>query len=240
VKRKILIVALALATIMPIVFSSFGTASARVIATLADHIDAYGSTVIDVTGHPKVVVDGYHLDYGDLGSGDVIRISSYVDTPVFGQMCVAKAIFTDIPQRANFLQQFYEPNPTSIQLLDPSDIRVTREGKSKTIMIVWKEALQVPEENWYEASAPAFTLPAGRLIFRGHGEAASYSASISGSSGWFQTATWTGYYGDATFVCPAWHFGGPVGESEGDYRTNIHTDMTVVSNQIIVSGDVVE
>lgn len=229
-KRKILILALVLAAIMTIAFSSFGTASASIIATFTDHIDAYGSTVIDVAGHTKVVVDGYHLDYGYLGSGDVIRIFSYIDTTELGQLCVAVAIFTDIPQRASFLREFYALNPTSIQLVDASDIRVAREGKSKTIMIVWNEALEVPEEKWDGMSAQAFALHPGRLIFRGHGEAASYSASASGS-GWLQTATWTGYYGDATFVCPAWHFGGPVGESEGDYQTNIRTDMTVVSNQ---------
>ena len=234
-KRKILMAVLVLAATVTIAVSSFDAVSARVIETFTDHINAYGSTVIDIDDHPKIIIDGYHLDFGDLGSGDVIRVFCYAVSSVFGPRYYLVAIFTDIPQRASFLRDYHLIKPTLIQLVDASDIEVSREGKSKTIMIVWNEALEVPEENWLVASTPAFDIAPGRLIFRGRGDAMSISSSDTGGGGWSQTATWENHhYGNATLVCPTWHFGGPVGENEGDSRTNICTDMTVVSKKIIV------
>jgi hypothetical protein len=226
--RKVAVLILAVALSLTFAVSSFSTVSATV--TYTDHQNALGASVIDVEGHPKIVIDGYHFDSGDLGVGDVIRISYYMGVIGGKDRYWPVAIFIDIPQRAGFLADFYATYPTSIQLVDDPDIDVRREGKSKTIMIVWKTALEVPEEQWGARTTPAFTIPPGRLIFRGHGDEISGTGTGTGN-GWLQTATWTGYYGDATFVCPTWDFGGPVGVDEGEYRTAVRTDVTIVSTK---------
>jgi hypothetical protein len=121
---------------------------------------------------------------------------------------------------------------TSIQLVSASDLKVSRQGNSKTIMIVWKTPLQVPTETW-EGTIPAFTVPPGRLILRGHGEAVfGYETELSGN--WLQILNWTGYYANATFACPTWHFGGPVGENGGQNPTTIFTDAILLSAEVII------
>jgi hypothetical protein len=229
VERKILITVLALAAIIVITASSFGDVSAQ--ESFTEHINAYGSTVVNIAGHPQLIIDAYHFNSGEFGSGDALRIFNYQDTqsgPVF--QCVA--VFTDMPDRFTFLQQLFTGTPTSVQLVSTSNLEVSREGNSKTIMIVWKTPLEVPtEENWSGGQISAFTVPPGRLIVRGHGDVITGSG-IASSDGWLQSLKWTGYTGDATFTCPTWHFGGPVGETDGQNPTTIYTDATLVTQEL--------
>lgn len=229
-KRKILIVVLTLAAIMVLTVSGFDKAAA--LESFTEHMSAYGSTVIDIEGHPQLLIDAYHFDWGEFGSGDVLRVFYYQQTPS-GNMYQNVAVYTDMPERASFLQQLFGSNPTSIQLVSASDLEVSRQGKSKTIMIVWAP-LEVPtEENWPGGPINGFTVPAGRLIVRGHGQAISGTGTQL-SDGWLQILNWNGYFGDATFVCPTWHFGGPVGENDGNNPTTIYTDATLISGEVIV------
>jgi len=200
--------------------------------TYVDHENAFGETVIAIDGHPTFVIDGYHFDSGFFGSGDVIRILRYFVLPI-GPTYLPVAIFTDIPQRVGLLKILWAGYPTSIQLVEPSAIEAVREGKSKNIHVVWKTALEIPDEYWGppgmpKVLVPAMTIPPGRLIFRGHGDAFPASSSQTTST-FTQTVTWTVYYGNATFVCPTWDFGGPVGVNAGQYRTNIRPDATVTT-----------
>ncbi len=193
-----------------------------------DHTNAQIGTLIDIDGHPRFMIDSYHFDSGDLGAGDVIRILLPVVTPGGATVNLPIAIFTDIPGRIGMFQKIYRIYPTSIQLVDASDIEVRREGKSKTMMAVWKTSLEVPAEQWLGGLVPALTIPPGRLIARGHGDVISGSSTSSGS-GWIQTASWTGYYGNATFACPTWDFGGPVGVNVGPFRTSVRTEGTITT-----------
>ncbi len=222
---------LALAAIITIASSSLDPASARIIQTFTEHMNALGSTIINVRGQ-QILIDAYHFDSGEFGSGDALRILCYQDTPI-GPVLQVVAVFTDMPQRVNLLSQFYQSTPTSTQLVDPSDLQVCREGNSKTIMVVWETALEVPTETWWSGVISAFSIPPGRLVFRGHGDTISGSSTGTGAGGWIQTITWTGYYGNATFICPTWHFGGPVREIEGN-PTVVYTDATLISNRIII------
>ena len=228
--KKVAVVVLAMALLTMFVVSNFSTVSAALTpGTYVDHSDAVGATVIDIEGHPKIVFEVHHFDSGDLGAGDSIRIVLPVVIPTGETLNLPIAIFTDIPGRFSLFQMIYGAYPTSIQLVDSSDIQACREGKSKTIMVVWKTALEIPAEQWGPRLVPAITIPPGRLIFRGHGDAISGSQPPASGSGWTQTVTWTGYYGNATFVCPTWGFGGPVGVNEGSYRTFVRTETTVTT-----------
>ena len=226
-KHKILITVLSLAAIIVFTASSLNTVSAQ--EPFTEHMNAYGSTVLNIAGHPHLLIDAYHFDSGEFGSGDALRVFYYQETPS-GPMFQNVAVFTDIPNRVPFLQQLVASNPTSIQLVSTSNLEVSREGKSKTIMIVWKTPLQVPTETW-EAPIPAFTIPPGRLILRGHDEPVPGSDTKLGGN-WLQTLTWTSYSANATFACPTWHFGGPVGENDGQNPTTIFIDATLVSTEV--------
>lgn len=218
---------LSLATIIIITASSFNTVFALVSFT--EHMSAYGSTVINIAGHPHLLIDAYHFDSGEFASGDVLRVFYYQETSQ-GPMFQNVAVFTNMPDRVPFLQQLFVSTPTLIQLVSASDLEVSRKGNSKTIMIVWKTPLQVPTETW-EGPIPEFIVPPGRLILRGHGETV-YGGDTKTSDNWLQTLTWKSYYANATFACPTWHFGGPVGENDGQNPTTIFTDATLVSAEV--------
>ena len=238
--KKTAVAVLALAMLILFAVSSFSPVSAALApGTYTDHQNAFGQTVIDLDGHPLIVIDGFHYDSGDLGSGDIIRIWRYADWPNPpdgpGPQWLPVAIITDIPQRMSLFPILYAGYGTSIQLVnDPSTIETCREGKSRNIHVVWKTALEVPVTYWGPPGVPkrlvpAMTIPPGMLVFRGHGDAVSGYDPGTQHTHWIQSVTWTGYFGDATFVCPTWNFGGPVGVNEGLYRTSIRTDATIVT-----------
>jgi len=231
-KKYFLVIFTVLLIVIMAVSSLSSVAAALSPGTYADHQDAMGETVIDVQGHPLFVFDGYHYDSGDLGAGDVIRIWRQA---VIGSqtLYVPVAIITDIPQRVSLFQILYGIYPTSIQLIsDTSVIETMSEGKSKNIHIAWKTDLVVPDEYWgpqHNVLLPGFTIPAGMLILRGHGDVISGTETSTRAGVVSQVVTWTGYFGNATLVCSGWNFGGPVGVNEGKYRTNVRLDGTVVT-----------
>lgn len=221
-----------------LIMFAFSTFSSVFALTTTDHVNAYGSTIINISGHPQIIFDAYHIDSGQFGATDIFRIWYYTGLPS-PVTYVPIAIFTTSSGRIAFFHELYGILPTSIQLVDSSAINVRREGKSLNIHAAWDTALEVPQETWGKTGQtfvlPAMTIPPGMLVFRGHG------ASVAGSSNsvptypgqlWSQTTTWIGYFGDATFVCPTWDFGGPVGIDEGAYRTSIRTDETISSTHI--------
>jgi hypothetical protein len=226
VKQKTSIVVLTLAAIMIMAFSSFNNVSAQ--ETFTEHMSAYGATMIDIPGHPQILIEAYHFDSGHFGSGDVLRIF-YNQETTSGNVLQNVAVYTDMTDRIPFLQELSGQSPTSIQSVSASHLEVKKEGNSKTIMIVWKTPLEVPtEENWPAGQINGFTIPPGRLILTGHSHAVSgYATEISAD--WTQTLTWTSYYAKAAFVCPTWHFGGPVGENSGQNPTIIYKSATLVS-----------
>ena len=231
--KKVAVVFFAIALVILFAVSNFSSVSAAILpGTYTDHENAFGETLIAIEGHPIFVVDGYHFDSGSFGSGDVIRILRYFVLPI-GPMYLPVAIFTDIPERVGLLQILWAGYPTSIQLVESSDIKAVREGKSLNIHVVWKTALEVPDEYWGPPGGPkilvpAMTIPPGLLIFRGHGDAFQDS-TVQTTSTFTQTVTWTVYYGNATFVCPTWDFGGPVGVNAGAHATQIRLDATVIT-----------
>ena len=238
-KRKLLNVALVLclATFMSVI--AFSPVLAAISpGTYTDHQNAVAMAIIEVEGKGRLAIDIIHYDYGSLGSGDVIRVGVVVVTSTGAEQVLPVAVFTDNPQRMPLFQAIYSRYPTSIQLVsDPSAIEIRRCGKSLNIHGVWDIALVVPDTTWTTPSGPntvpGFTVPPGKLFVVGYGDVVT-GFSESGSQTnplvpYYQTVTWSGHYGDATFVCPTWKFGGPVGLSEGSLRTGMRTDATVVT-----------
>jgi hypothetical protein len=233
-KRTFIVVPLTLFLASIIAISSASTVTAL---TDVEHQTAYGSTVISINGHPQILFDGFHLESSDIGAGDVIKIWYYTGLPS-PMTYLPIAIFTDIPSHISFFRELYGNLPTSIQLVDSSSISAFRLGNTKIITVFWKIALEVPDEHWGPKGAivvPSMSIPPGLIIFKGHGDAipgssTSYPNPLYGQT-WTQTVTWTGYSADALFMCPNWHFGGLVGENEGQYQTNIRTYSTITSTK---------
>ena len=238
-RRKLLnvVLILCLAAVMSVIGVS-PVLAAISPGTYTDHQNAAAMAIIEVEGKGRLAIDVIHYDSGSLGSGDVIRVGVVVVTSTGAEQVLPVAVFTDIPQRMPLFQAIYSRYPTSIQLVsDSSAIETRRCGKSLNIHGVWDIALVVPDTTWITPSGPVtmpgFTVPPGKLFIVGYGDVVT-GVETSGSQTnpavpYYQTVTWTGHYGDAIFVCPAWEFGGPVGLSEGPLQTAMRTDATVVT-----------
>lgn len=206
--------------------------SAEALTIITQHSDAYGQTVVDIEGHPVFLIDCYHYDSGSAPfvPQSTIRIWRY--NPGISRWLPVAYITDSLPSH---IPLFYAGYKTSIQVVDPGTIDVRREGNSKTLRVVWNEALEVPEEHWGPPSPggitfQAMTIPPGMLIFRGHGDSFTGTTTSTAPGGTAtQTVTGTLYYGNATFVNPTWDFGGPVGVNEGTNRTIVRTDGTVIT-----------
>ena len=235
--KKTAVEVLGITLLILLVAYNFSSVSALSSGTYTDHQNAYGETVIDIDGHPLIIFDAFHYDSGAFGAGDVIRIWRYWEFsgptgPISQWLPVA--IITDMPQRIDLFQVIYKGYPTSIQLVGHSNIQVCR--ISKTVMAVWTRALEVPDEYWGlpgtpKVLVPAMIIPAGMLVFGGHGDAISNKEDSGGQPPklYSQTIIWTGYYADAALVCLKWHFIGCVGVNEGTHSTVIRTDATVTT-----------
>jgi hypothetical protein len=226
--KKRVVVFLALTVLIVFLSSSFSSVSAAIApGTYTDHQNASATVLIDIGGPYPIAIDAFHYDSGSLGAGEVIRITLHVSDT----LNLPLAIFTDIPNRIGLFQKIYAGYPTSINLInDPKAIDISRPGMSKTVHVVWKTDLTVPQENWMGNVVPTFTIPPGMLVFRGHGDVLTGSSSSGVTGKWSQTVTsFENYYRDATFVCQTWDFGGPVGVNTGVYPTLLRFDTTVVT-----------
>jgi len=161
-------------------------------------------------------------DYGDLGSGDVIRIWPLLYLPHPESPHIFQWQYSRHSERVDLFNIIYSAYSTSVQLInDPSVIEVVREGRAKYVHVVWKTDLVVPEMNSGDRQQTEFwfrgiTIPRGMLVTRGHGWKLFWffelqQRPIQSNCNRDQWAT----MGDATFVCPTWDFGGPVGVNEG-------------------------
>ena len=214
--------------IVLVLASSVAPALAETI--IISHQNAQGRAVIDIAGHPKMRISVSHFDWDQsIGGRDVIQI--WVWSSQLSRWLPVE-YFTDNSQAVGYYQKFTVPYPTIIAKVDKCDIQVGRIGK--TVFAYWTIPLVVPEEKWGPTGAlvtPAFTIPAGGLVFNGYGDVQTGSVTQSDPiyPYWTQTIDSTGYYAHATLVCPKWHYWGQVGESTGPDATSIRTDALVTT-----------
>ena len=212
-----------------------GVAPAFAATTVLDHQTAEGYTHINIPDHPEMVVYVHHNDWAQSGGPrDVFRITMWF-APL--NSFVPVRYFTDNAQSVEFYKKLVGPYPVGVDLVKPCDIQVCRLGR--TVFASWTISLKVPEIKWYNPSnpslppyiTPAVTIPPGFIIFNGFGDAQAGTITKPTFPGltYTQTITWTGYDARATFVCPMWHYLGPVGESTGAYSTTIWTDALVTT-----------
>jgi len=205
--KAVLVMATALLAVAMLAVS-VNTALAVTIYT--DHEYAGANCVIDVPGHTMMRLAVYGQMYGDYYNGRAERIQIQVHTgqftpaglPVFKNV----AAYEDNPTRSAFsLQQI--ALGLAENLVEPGQIQVLRVGESNTVMVHWNVPLVCPATGSPNPT-PAVTLPPGKLVVRGYGEAISGSTPPTsiGPNNWQYSIVLTYYLASATLFCEGWDY----------------------------------
>lgn len=206
------VVALSLAFIV-----SAACVAPALASTDTEHLATTGVALVDVSGHPQIMISFAHFDWGDHGPGNSIGIWEWF-APRNGYMIVAW-IRNSEPQY-EWASELVKGMPTVTQQVKPWELQVYRVGK--TAMALWTFTIVVPEEKWVSPAGtyttPAVTIPPGCLMLNGYdGVKTGVETAGPYPSGWTGTSPWTGYDAHATFVCPTWHYWGPVGTTFANF-----------------------
>ena len=184
------------------------------ISTNEEHVDIGGVSIIDVPGHPNIMITASHMDQSNFYTGSAVRIMLFVSTAPSGIGPPFKFVvaYENNPERYAFSQQV----GGSIQLLNlvnKDQIQVL--GKDKTAIVYWTVPLTVPATtvNPFGAATPAVTIPPGWLLLQGYGDTFSNAQSTTYPSLWTWNYQTTVYNAKSTFICPDWQYFGPVAET---------------------------
>ena len=184
------------------------------ISTNEEHVDIGGVSIIDVPGHPNIMITASHMDRSNFYSGSAVRIMLFVSTAPSGIGPPFKFVvaYENNPERYAFSQQV----GGSIQLLNlvnKDQIQVL--GKDKTALVYWTVPMAAPATttNPFGAATPAVTIPPGWLLLQGYGDTQSNAQSTTYPSLWTWNYQTTVYNAKSTFICPDWQYFGPVAET---------------------------
>jgi len=184
------------------------------ISTNEEHVDIGGVSIIDVPGHPNILITASHMDRSNFYSGSAVRIMLFVSTAPSGIGPPFKFVvaYENNPERYAFSQQV----GGSIQLLNLVKIdQIQVLGKDKTALVYWTVPLTVPGTtvNPFGAATPAVTIPPGWLLLQGYGDTHSNVQSTTYPSLWTWNYQTTVYNAKSTIICPDWQYFGPVSET---------------------------
>jgi hypothetical protein len=183
VDRKVLGIVLALSVAFILLTTDIASASATTYTY--DFNAAAWNPAIMVPGHPSIGIKCFHY----LGFGDVIVVS--VEN-------VPLASYTDNPSYFAVVKQVM-PSQAVINLVKPWQIQVCRIGK--VVIACWTVPL----------GTSAVTIPPGCLVLEGYGDAFQFVLGpLPTGTGWFQKWEAQNYQAHETFICPGWHYCGPV------------------------------
>jgi hypothetical protein len=209
-----------LAVLLAVAVLAAGVAPAFALTTYHEYTSAGATVVINpLDSLPKMELICQHFESSsDHGPGNQINFEL-----ISAKGFVPVAIFTTSPARATFAPTIWVglPAASNVILVNSWDIQVFRIGK---IVIVW---WAVPIEGTITGDVPgtlipwsaalgvsSFDLPPGSLILNGYGTATT-STTVAGPlpSGWTITSVSTVYNAHGTFLCPSWHYFGPVADT---------------------------
>jgi hypothetical protein len=222
--KKKLILGTILTLSLAFIVSAACVAPAFAVTTHQEHVNAGGQSVIDVPGHTNIQVAVSHSNWGDFFAGSADRIQVFVSTGLAPPAPPFKyvAAYEDNPERIAFS---WEVGGGAIQL-KRGQLQIFR--ICKTVFIYWTVPLVLPATttNPLGPPTPAVTLPPGCLVLRGYGDAqVSEIVMPFPLSGWTSKYESTVYNAKATFICPGWHYCGPV--SEAFTPTRMVTEGTI-------------
>ncbi len=194
--RKIIVIFLVL---MATAILASSISSAFAVTTYTDHEHAGATCVIDVPGKTMIRLIAYGQMYGDYYSGKADRIQILVYTGSGWRYVVG---YEDVPERSAFSAGL--GLGTVENVVEPGQIQVLRVGESTTVMVHWNIPLVCPATD----TTPAVTLPPGKLVVVGFGEAKPVTVSNApiGTTGWKYSIVATYHSATATLFCEGWDY----------------------------------
>jgi hypothetical protein len=204
------LIGIVLALSLAFIVSAASVAPALAASTDTEHLATTGVAFVDVSGHPQIMITFAHFDWGDHGPGNSIGIWEWF--PPLNRMMIV-AWIRNAEGQYNWAKELVSGMPTLVQQVKGCQLQVYRVGKVATA--VWTFAIVVPEEKWVSPAGtyvtPAVTVPPGCLLLKGYDDVRTGVESAAYPSGWSGSTPWTGFSAHATFMCPSWHYCGPVG-----------------------------
>lgn len=192
-------------------------APAFALTTHIEHLNAAGTSLIDIPGQTNIMVVAQHIERSDFYAGSADRIQLMVSAAPSGMGPPFKYVtaYEDNPARFAFSQEVGKGGLTALNLVGRCQIQVFR--ICKTVFVYWTVPLVMPATGASPLGppTPAVTLPSGCLMLQGYGDAQSFSPSSQAFplSGWSVKGETTGYSAKATLFCPCWHYWGAVAET---------------------------
>lgn len=231
--KRSLNVGVILTLLLAVTVLAAGVAPVFASTTYHEYLSASGAAVIDLPNHqPKMELLCQHFESSsDHGPGNNLFFMLWTKNgfaPV--------GILTTSPERVAFLPVLWAGFPAASNLIfvNPCNLQVLR--IDKIVMVCWSVPIKgtitgnVPGTPipWSTAlGVSSFELPPGSLILRGYGDATT-STTVIGPlpSGYTLTTVGTQYNAHGTFICPSWHYFGPVADtptlSTHSVLTNVH------------------
>jgi hypothetical protein len=212
-KRRIVLgTILALSLIVVILATCFAPVFAA--TTYSEHLNAQGASIINVPGHPTILVIAQHYDQGDFYKGSADRIQLHVSSAPSGTGPPFKwvAAYEDNPTRYAFsLQVDGGSGLVSHNLVNRFKIQTFR--IDKTVFVYWTLPLTMPAttQNSMGPATPAVTLPPGCLMLKGYGDATP-KVSDTKYGQWNLHQDYISYQATATLLIPGWRYFGPGSE----------------------------
>jgi hypothetical protein len=218
--RKILVMAMAL---IACTFSATTISPAFATAiTYTEHGSVVGEGIqIDVPGFTPATGVRFsfaHFDRGNHGIRDNLGI--YLWAPNFpgGARWTMTTWISDTDEGAAYIGELMAGSNVKITQLKPWQLQVCMIGK--TAIAYWTTPLEAPAVPAF--GMPAITIPPGCIVLKGYGDLRTGgSTAYYAFSGFTFSTVWSGYSAEGFFVCPKWHYCGPIGGTDPTLRTDL-------------------
>jgi len=217
--KRSLSIEVILALLLALTVSAASFAPACASTTYHEYLSAYAIAVINLPNHPEMELICQHFESSsDHGPGNQIFVLLWT-----AKGFAPAAVLTTSPARASFAPTLWAgfPAASNVILVNQVDLQICRIGK--TALVWWTVPIRgtitgdVPGTTvpWSTAfGVTSFELPPGSLILNGCGSVTT-TTTVAGPepSGWTLTTVATQYNAEGTFLCPSWHYLGPVADT---------------------------
>jgi hypothetical protein len=226
-----------LALFLAVAVLAAGVAPAFASTTNHEYISARGLIVINIPNHPVIELICQHFDpNSDHGAANTLFLFMRTKTGSF----VPTAVLSTTQERVAFQESLFAGYPMGDNaiLVDKCDLQVCRIGK--IVVAYWTVPIKgtitgnVPNTNipWSTAiGASSFEIPPGGMILNGYGTATTSTTNAPLGNGYTIVSHFNMLYNaHATFICPSWHYFGPVEE------TTTPTPTVCTNTELVITG----
>jgi hypothetical protein len=234
--KRILSVGAILALLLAVGISAASVAPAFALTTNHEYISARGTIVVNIPNHPEIELVCQRFDAtSDHGAANTL----FLFMPTKNGFAPV-AVLSTTQERVTFQQKLFAGYPMGDNaiLVDKCDLQICKIGK--TIVAYWTVPIKgtitgnVPGTAipWSAAiGASSFEVPPGGMILTGYGASTTSQTTAPLASGYtIVSHSNVQYSAHATFICPSWHYFGPVAE------TTTPTPTVSTNTELVISG----